>query len=402
SNSFFGANAGLNNALGNFNAFFGTAAGTANTTGSLNAFFGSSAGLNNTTGAENAFYGGNSGRDNVEGSFNAFYGGASGRRNVNGNFNAFYGYEAGFANVSGSLNVFMGHNTGASNETGSENVFLGREAGLSNIVGNGNVYLGFEAGRDNQEGSGNVFLGYRAGLSEPESNKLYIDNSSIPNPLIYGDFSSNQAAINGSLGVGTQDPQRPIHLQDPRAILRIDRDRPDPGFAVVRFNSGFQQVWKSFYFYTFGTGVNQGKFVIADWGTDVSGPDHKARLSIDNEGDIGIGPRFENLGENASAKLHVDGTVRLENLPFFVTGQPLLIDADGNVGISGAAVTTPSLKAENQALKDKVADLEARLVRLEEKNGVSSRNQASQLAQLYQNQPNPFEQFGHFRANSKE
>ncbi|MEO1652530.1 MAG: tail fiber domain-containing protein [Bacteroidota bacterium] len=61
---------------------------------------------------------------------------------------------------------------------------------------------------------------------------------------------------------------------------------------------------KSFYFYTLGQSANNGKFIIADWGTDVSGPNHTARLVIANNGNIGIG---DYLNNDPSEKLTVDG-----------------------------------------------------------------------------------------------
>ncbi|MEM7551407.1 MAG: hypothetical protein AAF363_17125 [Bacteroidota bacterium] len=66
-------------------------------------------------------------------------------------------------------------------------------------TGSRNTVLGYRSGYNNSSGSGNIFLGYEAGYSETSSNKLYIDNSNTPNPLIYGDFSSNFIRINGDL-----------------------------------------------------------------------------------------------------------------------------------------------------------------------------------------------------------
>ncbi|MEO1655194.1 MAG: hypothetical protein AAFU64_16730, partial [Bacteroidota bacterium] len=258
--------------------------------------------------------------------------------------------------------------------------------GLETLVGARNTFYGIGAGASNQ-GDGNVFLGHEAGFNESGSDKLYISNNPTTTPLIFGDFARQQATVNGFLGVGIQNPERPLHLRDSRAIFRIDRDRADPGFAVVRYDQGFQNVWKTFYFYTLGSGVNQGKFIIADWGTDVSGPDHKARLTIDNEGDIGIGPRFENLDNDATAKLHVDGSVRLENLPSG-TGQSLVIDAQGQVFRGPAAKVTIE---ENEKLKSRVEKLEQELAALKQLLGQGSAEEAL-IPQLYQNNPNPFDQ----------
>ncbi|MEO1655504.1 MAG: hypothetical protein AAFU64_18315, partial [Bacteroidota bacterium] len=309
-NTFVGIDAGASNMSGFNNSFYGSGSGRDNTSGFFNSFYGSSSGQSNTTGSGNSFFGLNSGGDNTTGSSNSFFGLNSGQSNTTGADNSFFGQSSGAANRTGIDNSFYGTGSGFFNTTGSSNSFFGRSSGRPNRTGARNTYIGRGAGDSNQDGSDNVFLGYRAGFNERGSQKLYIANSDTVNPLIYGDFSSRKAAINGFLGVGIQDPERPLHLRDPRAILRIDRDRPDPGVAIVRYDQGFQQVWKSFYFYTLGTGLNQGKFIIADWGTEVSGPEHTPRLTIDNNGNIGIGARFENLNANGTAKLHVDGTVR--------------------------------------------------------------------------------------------
>jgi uncharacterized protein (TIGR02145 family) len=82
----------------------------------------------------------------------------------------------------------VGTNAGFANTTGDENTYLGTSAGGSNTTGNFNTCLGRKAGLNNITGSGNVFIGYFAGASELGSNKLYISNSAVTEPLIYGDF----------------------------------------------------------------------------------------------------------------------------------------------------------------------------------------------------------------------
>ena len=74
--------------------------------------------------------------------------------------------------------TYVGGRTGQNNVTGIKNTFIGESSGLNNT------------------GSSNTFLGYRSGLSETGSNKLYIDNSGVTIPLIYGDFATNQVGIN--------------------------------------------------------------------------------------------------------------------------------------------------------------------------------------------------------------
>ena len=72
---------------------------------------------------------------------------------------------------------------------------------MVNTTGNSNTAIGIEALLENDTGSGNVALGYQAGYHETASNKLYIANSSTTTPLIYGDFATQELAINGSLNI---------------------------------------------------------------------------------------------------------------------------------------------------------------------------------------------------------
>ncbi len=150
--------------------------------------------------------------------------------------NVYLGYEAGKSNISGSLNTYVGHgaasastgiwNTaigqGAMNgiASGDLNTVVGRGAlssatfgGYNTVVGanalgfktsgNNNVAIGLFAGVNNLTGSGNIFLGASAGTDETGSDKLYIDNTGSPSPLVYGDFATDLLRVNGSLQIGT-------------------------------------------------------------------------------------------------------------------------------------------------------------------------------------------------------
>ncbi|MDX2303601.1 MAG: hypothetical protein NW226_12425 [Microscillaceae bacterium] len=107
---------------------------------------------------------------------------------------------------------------------------------------------------------------------------------------------------NGNVGIGINAPLRPLHLRGSNTVLQIDRDTKDPGFGVTRFSPGFGQVWKSFFFYTEGNAPNDGRFVIADWGTNVSGPS-APRFVIGNTGNIGLGGEL-----NPNYPLDINGT----------------------------------------------------------------------------------------------
>ncbi len=427
-----------------------------------NTFLGQNSGIANTSGVENAFFGRNAGRDNTGGSFNAFFGEQAGQSNTTGQSNTFFGEGAGLSNTTGSLNTFIGRSAGRSNATGRLNTYIGWDAGLFRegddntfigaragfnsaglVSGNRNTYIGSGAGEvsvsSGDVGSGNVFIGYNTGKGHLVSDKLFIDNSDTSSPLILGDFESNTLTVNGALGVGIENPERPIHLRATNAIFRIDRDRDDPGFAIVRYDQGFQNVFKSFYFYTRARGENDGKFIIADWGQQVSGPS-TPRLVIANDGNVGIG-NF--LFSDPSQKLTVDGNVIATNYFVFsdkrlkqnveaipaamerlnsIQGVSYGFQADKfenrtlpqgqQLGLIAQEVEKvfPELIVEDnegfkavnyngmipvlvQALKEQQAEitnLKAELEALKAAPGTEA--EALVPAQLYQNRPNPFDQ----------
>ena len=136
--------------------------------------------------------------------FNIFIGNQSGSNTTSGGANTFLGANTGLENVSGGNNVFVGLNAGAKNVEGNFNVYLGDGAGLANL-GSSNVLLGQLAGvKDDFSStnfSGNIFIGYEAGRNEESSNKLYIENSSSTEPLIYGEFDNDNVQVNGALNI---------------------------------------------------------------------------------------------------------------------------------------------------------------------------------------------------------
>jgi len=197
-------------APGNDNTFVGINSGTANT-GNKNTFLGESAGFLNTSG-----------------SGNTFLGSGVGYMNTTGGNNTFIGREVGKLST-GSDNVFVGSGSGAWNTSGSFNTYLGSGAGFSNSKGINNTFLGCNAGLYDT-GSGNVFIGYQAGYNEKGFNKLYIANSNVNPPLIYGDFST------GNIGLGTTNPTRKLHIvgDNPRILIEASSINPEVNFR----NSG--------------------------------------------------------------------------------------------------------------------------------------------------------------------
>jgi uncharacterized protein (TIGR02145 family) len=187
-----------------------------------NIFIGEKSGINHTTGVGNVNIGHITGRDNTTGSYNTFVGDSTGVFNTEGENNTFIGAWSGVTNTTGAGNTFLGADAGEHNESGSSNVFLGWGAGYGGTMGNNNTFAGVSAGVFSSgsfntylgQGAGaynsgnfNVFIGRRAGRNEPGSNKLYIESSSRPDPLIYGEFDNRLLHVNVNdfyIGVSNQ------------------------------------------------------------------------------------------------------------------------------------------------------------------------------------------------------
>jgi hypothetical protein len=182
---FIGENAGLNDDLtNNENVFVGYEAGRANTTGIINTFIGHVAGRSNTTGGFNTALGQNSLGSNTTGSYNTALGRGSMGNLTSGLYNTAIGTGSFQYAVAGSQNTIIG-STALYNSTGTSRT----------------VAIGYGAGYNNTSGVSNVFIGTNVAENETGSNKLYIDNSSTPFPLIYGNFAADSLKVNGTLTV---------------------------------------------------------------------------------------------------------------------------------------------------------------------------------------------------------
>ena len=220
SNTFIGDSAGFKNTIGNYNSFIGNWTGYSNVNGYKNTFIGYRAGYNNSSGICNVFIGPDAGISNSTAWYNTFVGIGAGYHTTSGGFNSYYGINSGFAMTSGVNNAFYGSNSGYWFDGGSGNTFIGAEAGrggpdndppdpagnnntvLGSFAGyylenaSNNVIVGADAGGTLRTGTGNVFIGNYAGYNETGSDKLYISNTNVNPPIIYGDFSSKKVGIN--------------------------------------------------------------------------------------------------------------------------------------------------------------------------------------------------------------
>ncbi|MBI1287155.1 MAG: hypothetical protein GC178_06200 [Flavobacteriales bacterium] len=206
----------LNNTVGDNNTAIGDGALVANTIADNNTAVGGNAMFSNTTGENNTALGVESLANNTTGSKNTAVGLGALNANTTASFNTAIGWEAMYATTTGNNSTAAGHWALHDNTTGVGNVAFGSHALRNNIVGDSNTAMGVNAGQSNtgsnnvflgnssgstNTGSGNVFLGFQAGQNEVGSDKLYIDNSNIATPLIYGDFGTDLLRVNGTLNV---------------------------------------------------------------------------------------------------------------------------------------------------------------------------------------------------------
>lgn len=113
----------------------------------------------------------------------------------------FIGNNAGKVVTYSSNNVAVVHDALLA-ATGGNNVSIGTESLNGLTGGTNNVAIGNYAGSTNLvTGAGNVFIGDNVYPSADVSNKLYIDNSysASDQPLIHGDFSTDELVNNGRL-----------------------------------------------------------------------------------------------------------------------------------------------------------------------------------------------------------
>jgi len=214
-NTFVGYEAGENHTIPiGHNAFFGYQAGKKNSLGTYNTFLGAEAGINNSSGGDNTIVGAFSGYRNTIGENNTFIGRSAGQNNEIGDGNTYIGWCSGVGfelSDGGSKNTAVGRFSLRDIRVGVDNVAIGDSTGAKVEEGNENTFIGTGAG-SNSIGNGNVFLGFKAGSYELGSDKLYIDNCDTLNPLIYGDFNSDELTVHGQLGINTKTPDINVHI----------------------------------------------------------------------------------------------------------------------------------------------------------------------------------------------
>ncbi|MDQ3290886.1 MAG: hypothetical protein M3Q05_06300 [Bacteroidota bacterium] len=284
-------------AQGAYNSFFGYRTGKSTTSSGIqNTFIGANAGYLNSTGQYNTFVGSHAGYLNNTGIKNTFIGYNAGKTNYTGEWNTFLGYEAGVNNEAGSYNTFIGYGTGALNKTGTGNTFVGNQTGYTNNTGKHNTYVGHTAGYGNYHGERNVFLGYQAGYLEEGSDKLYIENYTKSNPLIYGDFASQRLALNTkSWPEGSASFTVKTHSSNGLGGMYIDASGNDakPYYGYAANGNAKAKTYLN---------SSNGQLRFFNGGSD--------RMVIDDNGWVGIGT----TNTSSDYKLSVNGKIRAKGL----------------------------------------------------------------------------------------
>jgi hypothetical protein len=295
-NVMIGSEAGYFGAQGD-NVYTGYRSGRYNY-GSSNVIIGSQAGQadpNNPSDSIGAIIIGAGAGSNYSGSGGSIIIGTSAGQICQSGVNTFIGRNVAAGNTTGTRNTFLGEQAGIWNETTNDNVFVGEATGGFN-QGSRNTMLGTEAGMGTGAYAGNddVFLGYKAGYNETGSEKLYIDNSSAVNPLIYGEFDSNFVNF----------PKIGINLQKtaPNNLFEIKSAGVTTWPLNIKASDGEQLA----YFYE----TNGGDGLLAL--SDTNGVD---RIVFNSFGDSYINPSF------ASSKFGIHTTTPASTLDVVGTGQ---------------------------------------------------------------------------------
>jgi len=289
SNSAFGYNTLPANTTASNNAAFGTNALAANT-GGQNSAFGSGSLQANTSNSDQSAFGYFSLRNNTNSQNSAFGSGAMATSTI-GNFNSAFGYRAIYNSTVGTYNSAFGWkallaDNGNSTSTGSGNSVFGSLAAAtstlasissSTIIGFGsgfnlststaNILIGYQAGYNLGVSTSNIVIGYNTDLVPMSSNTLDIANLIYATGLTYFNGASATTTLSGGLiGIGTTTPQ---------TILQISST--SPALSLVDTNASGGE-------FRLRNGVLGARyFDIYDNTSSTS------RLTIDNNGDVGIG-----------------------------------------------------------------------------------------------------------------
>jgi hypothetical protein len=145
---------------------------------------------------------------------------------------------------------------------------------------------------------------------DSESNQTVDGNFAATYPFISQWLSQSawdapgNYSIGGYLGVGTDAPQRAVHVKGSNAVFRLDRSMDTAAFLLTRTDAPGNPL-KSFVVGVNASGANQGEFIITDIGATVGGGGQR-RMTITNSGDTLFG------GNVTAAQYFTPSSLRLK------------------------------------------------------------------------------------------
>lgn len=216
-----GRGTGQNLETGERNILIGYLAGNSLEGGSGNSFLGYASGTHGVGSSDNVGLGRGTLNENIDGDNNVAIGYSAAGLGSSVNAGIYIGDRAG-ENINSTMNTFIGRmsgrylrnncfrnvlignvagygSLGSLTDDAIYNTIIGESAGF-NLSGDNNVFIGRTSGY-NAGGSSNVFIGYRSGFNEQGSNILYIENSDLSTPLIYGEFDNDWLQFNGDVNI---------------------------------------------------------------------------------------------------------------------------------------------------------------------------------------------------------
>lgn len=220
--------------------------------------------------------------------------------------------------------------------------------------------------------------------------------------LVFKTNNTEQMTIlpNGNIGLGTSIPsfKLQIHSNVPNKKLALTGNAPSlllwgPGETTAPYGAVLGLATANA---NYATTAKTGDLIMGPLGGNAiifntninfpsTGSDEKMR--IEPNGNVGINVMAP------TTRLHVNGTVRLENLPQGA-GNALVVDANGNVFVrSTATIATNSIQPnEVQTLKAEIAQLRAELneIRSLLGSGTTGSKKVEAKGFLSINVPNPF------------
>ncbi len=328
------------------NAIIGTDAGT-KAIGSHNSFFGSRAGRIQQEGLNNSFFGSNAGVSQVDGHNNSFFGSHSASFHEFGIGNTFIGSFSGFGIQKGDGNVLIGATVGP-NFPGFSTV-----DSLSNrlFIHNSNTVDPLVYGEfDNRlmringdfETTENIHLGNDKGISFDNSDTtslisaLTVNQDDHTELNAIGDINFHTGDFTGPLframtikasrriGIGTNDPQwrmvvkhtanalagagAQIDIDNLAMVLAKESNTDGEGIGIgFQSSSGTANVGAAIVHQRTGP-VSKGKLHFATKTTEVDGDNLFTRLTISDDGNIGMSTT------SPAERLHVIGNARISGL----------------------------------------------------------------------------------------